>query len=294
MSEYENSGVGQALASAREAKGLTQADVAEKLKLTTRQIEALESEEFSKLPAAVFVRGFIRNYARIVDLDADSLVERVGGAKAASETITAPSEGVTISRSPLTRWLVYLVGGLGVFLLLVALLYSWLKQGENTLVTGNSGETTAAVQPALPPPAQEAVPTTVAATDPVPAAPPAAEPAQAPIAPPPTAPSPVSLATKPPARQVAPVPQAQANDNKPEDGAALRFTASDVSWIQVVDGQGRRFSKLLPAGGSDSLNGTPPFRVVVGNAAAVKLHYNSQMIDLRPFTGDKVARLTLE
>jgi cytoskeleton protein RodZ len=45
---------------------ILRSDVAAKLKLTARQIEALEQEDFSHLPSEVFVRGFVRNYARLV------------------------------------------------------------------------------------------------------------------------------------------------------------------------------------------------------------------------------------
>jgi cytoskeleton protein RodZ len=74
----------------------------------------------------------------------------------------------------------------------------------------------------------------------------------------------------------------------------LRFAASQDAWIQVVDGQGRRFSKLVRAGGSDSISGVAPFRLVVGEAALVRLTYDGHPIDLTPFIGQKVARLTLE
>jgi cytoskeleton protein RodZ len=75
---------------------------------------------------------------------------------------------------------------------------------------------------------------------------------------------------------------------------ALVFSVSEDAWIQVVDAAGRRFSKYLHAGASDSLRGKPPFRLVIGNAAQVKVTYNDQLVDLKPHIGNKVARLTLE
>jgi cytoskeleton protein RodZ len=74
----------------------------------------------------------------------------------------------------------------------------------------------------------------------------------------------------------------------------LRFQADQDAWIQVVDGEGKRFSKLIRAGSADSMSGIAPFRLVVGEAAQVRLTYDGRPIDLTPFIGQKVARLTLE
>jgi cytoskeleton protein RodZ len=74
----------------------------------------------------------------------------------------------------------------------------------------------------------------------------------------------------------------------------MRFEPTQDAWIQVVDGKGSRFSKLVRAGTAESFSGEPPFRLVVGEAALVKLTYNGHNIELTPYIGQKVARLTLE
>jgi cytoskeleton protein RodZ len=321
MSESLEPGVGKLLATARQVKGLSTSDVADKLKLTARQIEALEAEEFDKLPAAVFVRGFIRNYARLLGLDAAQLIANLGEMQGATQNITVPSEGVTISASPLKRWMLYLAGALGLFLLLVALLYQWLSQGEHTLI----GSTPEAVEvPGADPqpmagsdtgllPGSISAPTTPPAMigpGAMPSEPPAT--ASAPSAPAQSVPAPVPLPVVPPRPEpvtppvpavtnpyLAPVlptvPAPRPEAVAPVAGASmLRFSASDDSWIQVVDSAGKSTSRLIGRGADVAFSGKPPFRVVIGNAAAVRMLYNEQNIDLRPFTGDKVARLTLE
>src|SRR4051812_26213925 len=60
---------GAALARARNAQNLSIMEVARHLKLTPAQVEWLEAGEYDKLPGRVFVRGFIRNYAKLVHLD---------------------------------------------------------------------------------------------------------------------------------------------------------------------------------------------------------------------------------
>src|SRR5690348_14709964 len=65
---------GARLAEARQAQNLAPADVARQLKLSVWQVEALEAGLYQQLPGPVFVRGFIRNYARIVKLDPEELL----------------------------------------------------------------------------------------------------------------------------------------------------------------------------------------------------------------------------
>lgn len=61
--------LGKRLRAAREQRGLSIGEVAERLKLPAKQIEALESGDYSGLPEMVFVRGFLRTYGRFLNLD---------------------------------------------------------------------------------------------------------------------------------------------------------------------------------------------------------------------------------
>lgn len=68
-------GYGYQLKIARNEKNLTTTDVARELKLDEKIIIALESEEQSSLPVSVFVCGYIRNYARFLNIQPEPLVE---------------------------------------------------------------------------------------------------------------------------------------------------------------------------------------------------------------------------
>lgn len=59
---------GNRLQSARETMGMDLPHVAEQLHLSRAIVAALEAEDYDKLPARVFVRGYYKNYARLVDL----------------------------------------------------------------------------------------------------------------------------------------------------------------------------------------------------------------------------------
>lgn len=67
--------LGKMLREARERAGLSVADMAHQIKFAPRQIEALEADDFQHLPEMAFVRGFVRSYAKILNLDAQPLLE---------------------------------------------------------------------------------------------------------------------------------------------------------------------------------------------------------------------------
>jgi cytoskeletal protein RodZ len=68
--------LGNILRDAREMKGLTVAEVQERTRISAHYLEAMEQGEYHLLPTPVHVRGFLRNYARFLDLDPDPLLER--------------------------------------------------------------------------------------------------------------------------------------------------------------------------------------------------------------------------
>src|SRR4029079_163523 len=83
-------GAGGRLKSAREAAGLSLDQVAQQLKLAPRQVRALEDEDFAQLPGRTFARGFVRNYARLLNLDGDHLLSMLPDA-AHAPALEAPA-----------------------------------------------------------------------------------------------------------------------------------------------------------------------------------------------------------
>jgi cytoskeleton protein RodZ len=67
-------GVGSVLRSARLAQGLGLKDVAQRLNIAVGFLAKLEDEDFEGLPGSAYVTGFLRSYARLLGLDAQSLV----------------------------------------------------------------------------------------------------------------------------------------------------------------------------------------------------------------------------
>lgn len=260
---------GPPLAAAREALGLSQSEVASRLRLHPRQISAIEAEQLTALPAAPFLRGFIRNYAKEVRVDPAPLLTALDARMGPPPDLRAVSGGAApivrnAQRERMSRQLV-VFGSVGALLALAAI--GWFASQAphappSLLAAVPAPATPSAVAPAgsdsysasLPPPgAQDTVQSAIAA-----AGPEAVAPATAPL---------------------------------------LRISIGEQpSWIEVLQGDEGRVlhSGLIRARSQHELLAAPPLRVIVGNAASVRLEYRGQTVDLPPHTRSGVARLTIE
>lgn len=77
--------VGNELATAREAQKLSLSDISGHLRISVKYLEYLEAGENSKLPGATYVLGFVRSYAKFLNLDANAMCQRLSDEIAASE-----------------------------------------------------------------------------------------------------------------------------------------------------------------------------------------------------------------
>lgn len=77
--------------------------------------------------------------------------------------------------------------------------------------------------------------------------------------------------------------------------APVRIVVNENSWIEVVDGLGVKvFSRIALAGEALELQGQPPFKLRIGNAAAVQLSFKGQPVSLSDFTRNNTARVELK
>lgn len=248
---------------ARTAAGMSLADAARHLKLSQSQVEALESGKYERLPGPVFVRGFVRNYARLLKIDPAPLLAEIAGqiqAATPAEPEVPATESIPFPGQQRFNWRPYAIGALAVVAALVAYEFYGVDAAPSQADTH-----------ALELPVPKVV----------------AEDAQR------TPGAPVDSTTAQPAA-AAPAIQTVAREPGPNDKVArLMFTRE--SWVEVRDGQGRIiFSQLNPAGTAQAVSGLPPLRLVVGNASGVRLLFNDRQVDLAPYTQVDVARLTLE
>jgi len=267
-------GPGRMLSQLREQRGLSVSDVAQHLKYGIKQIEALEGEAYGSLPGSTFVRGMVRNYAKLLEADPQALL-------AALDKNYSPGEvslDLRAKRIPFPQggkrgsW-TYLLFSL---LLLVAAgaVYEWRAGAfpwARLVPTGS------------PPPQGTPGPITA----PLEGAPPAA----ASVAP---APAAGTLAPAPPAATKSPTPSKLVSVAPSSEGR-IKLEFDGESWVEIRGQDGKMLmSQLNSAGSRKIVVGPPPMSLVIGNAAAVRLTYNDKVVDLKPYIEIEVARLTLE
>lgn len=279
--------IGQLLQAARLVRGLSIEDVARHLRLSVRQVTALEEDDYAKLSGGTFLRGFVRNYAKLVQLDATPLllllqqvlppVHQVIATR--TEGIPFPSDQKSVGRS-------LIIAGVVVVALLF-LIYE-IYQGNETVQQP-------AVQVATKAEAENELAVAQAQSE--------------------LSPAPLSSDAGPlqAAQEIAAVQQGNNNPSVPQrqqvaavvaasdlvnkGEGVLRFAFAQESWVEINDGAGKMiFSQLNPAGSEQVIRGKMPLSVVIGNAANVKLVYNNKPVNLAPHTNTNggVARLSLE
>jgi len=79
----------------------------------------------------------------------------------------------------------------------------------------------------------------------------------------------------------------------PDGESSLQISVSADSWVEISDADGQELEMDLLRGGSDrNYHGKPPFRLLFGHAAAVRLVMDGEPVDLTAYTRDNVAQLT--
>jgi cytoskeleton protein RodZ len=275
-----SAGSGARLRAGREAAGMSLDQVAQQLKLAPRQVKALEDENFGQLPGRTFSRGFVRNYARLLNLDPEELLLHLPDV-AHAPALGSPalhSTGAMIAELPsaastkpnFARWMIPLAL---VACIIAAAAYEWYRGGLAPL--GEAPRSKAPVAESRPnSSAASALPNPLASgvDDKVPGI------ANASIGAP-------AIATKPPE---APAAEATATD------APLVLVYAGPSWTEVRDRTGQLLvSRLVDANSVEPVRGTPPFDVVLGNAPAVTITYHGKPVDLTQYTRQNVAHFTL-
>lgn len=289
---------GPALAAERERQGLSRADVAQRLRISASQVEAMEADDYARLPRGTFLRGFIRNYAKALGLDPAELVRELDRAqpRVSAPGIVVPTQNIRFD--PLGErfsgpYVKAAMIAATVVVLAFAVLYWWFFMRPANFPTASTSvkkpavEVSQAIATLQPEPVRAMVP--AVELPPLPAIAPAAVPAPARaettlIAEAPAAAKPAALA-----------PAVAASEAPPPGSKSLRFTFSGASWVEIKDVRGRTLISKINAKGSDAeVVGKPPFTVWIGNAADVKMFYNDKEFDLAPHTRVAVARFTLD
>jgi cytoskeleton protein RodZ len=271
----QGASAGTRLRKAREAAGMSIDAVAQQLKLAPRQVKALEEDDFAQLPGRTFVRGFLRNYARLVRLDADEVLATLPDANAApslDRPLLAPTTRM-IGELPAdmpgkpsnARWAIPLALAA---IATIAIVYEYARPLAEQARSFSFAKSTSAPSAPAPNPAAS---TTENAPSP---------------------PAPVDNAAP---ADAASMPVSVASPAIPTGDMPLVFVFRGTSWIEVRDAKGAVvLSTIGYPGATHAVGGTPPLEVVLGNAEAVAVTWRGATFDVTPYVRQNVAKFSLK
>ncbi len=288
---------GQLLRAARLDRGMSIEDVARQLRLSVRQVTALEEDDYDKLSSTTFLRGFVRNYAKLLQMDATPLLQRLQQTlpPPPPPTISYQIEGIPFPSNQKQGRRGLIIAGV-VILALLLLIFEIYDANEGNKekqpalkMEMKTKAEQAAVQPQfeLPPVLSTRDADTVPPADTVPSAEEAKVVQQKHEIPPP-APSPArqvtAAAVNPESTSATtPVAAGAVTPESADEGDVLRLVFEGESWVEIKDGRGKLLlSRINSRGTEQVLHGKPPFSLAIGNATQVKLIYNNKPIDLVP------------
>jgi len=264
---------GRRLRRAREGQGLSVQDIAAELHLSKHQIQALEEDDWERLPGRTYARGYLRAYARLMDLDPQELLAGAGTPdKEAGEASAAdaarhepgdpePADVAARPARPGRRYGVW-VTGLLVIGVLAGAVWQMVDEAPSLLgvlnalsgadeAANDGGSTTRFARPG-----HEAALAAAGA-------------------------------------QGAVAASARASQ-APAGGHQVVLEFEGESWVEVRDGSGERLLyRSFQAGRRIEIAGRPPFRVFLGDAGAVRVQYAGERVAPRPAPARRFARFTV-
>ena len=273
---------GDILRHEREKKGLTLERAAEQSKIKPDVLRAIETGQTSEVPS-VYLRGYIRNYARFLGLDPKNLDQHMEHVKGSEPDVRSVFE-VNTNRRDSDRWL-KATSYFAASALIATLAWQFtheavrFSQGDSRLTSGTSAPAQATANEGLTEsarPANRHLNASIASIE--------------------------MLKQRNEGAAESPAEQAWAAiDGDDQDSAGLssglqvlQISTSADTWIEILAADGSQIEMdLVRAGESREYSGESPFRVLLGRASAVELRLDGQEVDLAPHTRGNVARMTL-
>ena len=316
------SGCGNVLKAAREAQGLSIHEVCSQLRLGIKQIQAIEQDDFDKLPQPSIVRGFIRNYARLLNIDVQPILEayqRIVPNKAPLPLSVRSNASPSVIDKParafrpqrLLTFLIFLIlAGIAAYFYINHIKPHALQDASLAPDVAEISETTGQ-EIAMPvPESVPAMPETTSAPTAAESLDPNTTSSQAANTSVQTTPG---LINETPSQEIAannatdstivstPTPAttqaAESTTLKATDPqkANLTFKVTEDSWVRIEDQQGKKvFSEVLSAGSERQVTTEKPVNITVGHAAGTQLTIDNQPYDLTQATRGRVARIQLK
>ncbi|KAF0808677.1 hypothetical protein A167_02525 [Alcanivorax sp. S71-1-4] len=289
MTEQQPNLPGARLRTERKRQNLSEQDVSARLHLSMTYLKALESDDYERLPQAAFVKGYVRNYARLLGLPAEDLVRdfQTLVQDRGDDKLVSPVHMVIRERGPGWLWPAVVIA------VAVVIGLGWwgtrgmglpddlpgLSAPQATLpsLPGSADEEDAASPASLPQePVNVEAPSEALPEESDTGAPGVSAPDAPTVGAPPAGPTELAM-------------------NEPAPLDVLQVSFGGNCWVQVTDAAGEEIYQGQQRSGSQlALEGEAPFRVTLGNAAAVTvLQFNGETQSLPTAAPGRVIRITV-
>jgi cytoskeleton protein RodZ len=324
-------GPGRRLRLTRQARGLELDRVAAELHLPPERVAALERDDYEALPGRVFVMGYLRNYARLLGIDPEPLVEAF---REAQPEAAGTRHGPASRQAAPAGYLPVALTSLAILIVAGGLAFAWwqLAAPPPTRVDPAPAKSAETAEPVAAAPAASGAPLPTdgePATDP-PAVIAAGQPVGSGEMEPSTAPVGAAggvvesaVGTVPVAEGAAGAagsagePEQQSPTREPEGAAAAEEPAGEEGtaeaaaaaparpeiaiafsgpcWVDIRDSlDDFKLFGEMNKGDRHLLGGEPPYSVILGNTAAASITVDGEPFDLAPYARGNVARFTLD
>ena len=291
--------VGDTLRRTRLKRNLQLEEISNELKISTRLLQAIENDQYDKLPGGVFARSFVRQYARLLGLDEEEIAGRMQQAMGPAEDIQQVPErqkpgGVAPIQVPKVdewetvgdnrfRWSGWLSAVVLVLVMLVcSAVYTWMQRPKAPVTAQASPPAHSAVQSASAPAPSVTAPTPSpvepAAAPPQVAEQKPAEQKQAEQAPLEQKPTEAKALEQQPA-EAAPAPTAaRVATPNPDATVHVEITADEAVWVRARSDGKYAFSATMEPHTTRSVEGVKEVNLLLGNAGGVTISLNGKPI----------------
>lgn len=314
MTEHENTNevplsieAGTLLKNKRESLGMSQKQVADRLRLRVSVIEDIENNRFESQQVATFTRGYLRSYAKFVGLDEKMVLtalEQTADVQPQEQEIEMQSFSRKTKDEKHNSRIMLLTWVIGLVIIGISAAWWWQNQQENSLtkeVTDSSVE-------APKPTAQELADIDLMTAEELIASTPedvvstsndVVETSEVPVE---QGSDPLlaetenttSVDSEEPVAVIETAEEEQPAPVVPEGMTLLTMKFQADCWIQVKDTNGKTLVSGTHKPGQDvELTGKAPFKVILGAPEGVTMTFASEPVDLSGYTSGKVARFTL-
>ncbi|EGQ7917961.1 TPA: cytoskeleton protein RodZ [Vibrio parahaemolyticus] len=314
MTEHENTNevplsieAGTLLKNKRESLGMTQKQVADRLRLRVSVIEDIENNRFESQQVATFTRGYLRSYAKFVGLDEKVVLvalEQTADVKPKEQEIEMQSFSRKTKHEKHNSRIMLLTWVIAIVIIGISAAWWWQNQQENSLAQVVAEANVETSQPSADEiadidlmteeeliastPAELAASNNTASESSINAA-------QTDEVVPAETEESTTEATQEPVAVIEAAEEVQeASPVVPEGMTQLTMKFKADCWIQVKDTNGKTLVSGTQKPGQDvELTGKAPFKVILGAPEGVTMTFASEPVDLSGYTSGKVARFTL-